>query len=77
MNTFFFFFFNGPVGLVKAPNRKPHLYISLKYINILENRGQSWPNGKRVGLVSGRLWVRISGPAGIVGGGSILLQYHD
>ncbi len=23
------------------------------------------------------LWVRISGPAGIVGGGSILLQYHD
>ncbi len=31
--------------------------------------GKSWPNGLRVGLVIQRLWVRISGPAGIVGGG--------
>ncbi len=37
---------------------------------------------KRVGLVIQRLWVRVSGPAGIVVGGvnvqlSLLLQYHD
>ncbi len=29
-----------------------------------------WPNGYRVGLVIQKLWVRVSGPAGIVGGGS-------
>ncbi len=45
--------------------------------------GKSWPNGWRVGLVIQRSWVRVSGPAGIVGGGSectalsLLLQYHD
>ncbi len=37
----------------------------------------------RVGPVTQMLWVRVSGPAGIVGGGSecpalsLLLQYHD
>ncbi len=31
---------------------------------------QSWPNGWRVRLVTWRLRVRVSGPAGIVGGGS-------
>ncbi len=45
-------------------------------------KGKSWPNGLRVRLVIQRLWVQISGPAGIVGGGvnnqcSLLLQYHD
>lgn len=29
--------------------------------------GQSWPNGWRVGLEIQRLWVQISGPAGIGG----------
>ncbi len=33
-------------------------------------KGQSWPNGQRVGLLTQRSWVRVLGPAGIVGGGS-------
>ncbi len=40
------------------------------YTNYFLLRGQSWPNGLRVGLVTQRLRVRVSGPAGIVGGGS-------
>ncbi len=35
-----------------------------------KKKGKSWPNGWRVGLVIQRLRVRVSGPAGIVGGGS-------
>ncbi len=34
--------------------------------------GQLWPNGLRDGLVTRRLRVQVSGPAGIVGGGSEL-----
>lgn len=32
--------------------------------------GQLWPNGKRVGLITRRLQVRVPGLARFVGGGS-------
>ncbi len=41
---------------------------SYKSISLKKGGGQSWPNG--FGLVTQMLQVRVSGPAGIVGGGS-------
>ncbi len=47
-------------------------FVLLKWIYCIYPyiRGQSWSNSKRVGLVTQRLRLRVSGPAGIVGGGS-------
>ncbi len=44
--------------------------FKLMALGITDIKGQSWPNGSRVVLVTRRSWVRVPGPAGIVGGGS-------
>ncbi len=45
------------------------LYKKMQLHFILTFLGKSWPNGQRVGLVTQRSRVQVSGPAGIVGGG--------
>uniref|UniRef100_A0A673NR87 NAD(P)(+)--arginine ADP-ribosyltransferase n=1 Tax=Sinocyclocheilus rhinocerous TaxID=307959 RepID=A0A673NR87_9TELE len=61
--------------MLLASRKMKQIVLSSKYlrnyeINVLSLLGQSWPNGLRVRLVTRRLRVRVSGQAGIVGGGS-------
>ncbi len=62
----FYYYYSQPCSLYYEISDIP----IRKYVQVCIWMGQSWPNGLTVGLVTRRLLFRVSGPAGIVCGGS-------